>query len=412
MEYSAKLNEFVDGSLSRHQEEELFSRLASDSSLRSELKQLIELEKVAKNDYPAFMPPSQTTASVFSKLGIAQASTAATGGAVAGFFSKYSSNIFSGLASAVATFLIMLAVFPLFNNSEEQMIAKAPEVTGTKLTILLPEENKPEPIAEKNNNIPVVSMVGNDDNIKEEKHINNSKTEKIVKPTHILTQQENTKTSGFSDNFIISDNNRISDNIKTSDNSPLFITPIDIKQSNIALNEHYEIQSINSSFLDGWSIELKGGEYWALPGSTVPRSSEPALENMSIIFLKDISSNFSYGLDMRQEFFFQEYDGTDDEGLPYKYEQHTNYFAVGIVGRYDFLKTKYYNGFGQLYLGANKVGPVGRGLVGFEINPSSKYGFIIGIEGSVLRFYHGENYFVSPKIGLHYGVKFNLQGGR
>jgi hypothetical protein len=113
-------------------------------------------------------------------------------------------------------------------------------------------------------------------------------------------------------------------------------------------------------------------------------------------------------VEARQEFFYQEYNGLDAEGSEFMYQQHTNYRSYGLFAGADLFSIKKFDLFGQLYVGANSVGPIGRMMFGIEYNPNSAYSFIFGLEGSSLMFYHQNNYFLSNKLGLHYGIKFNL----
>jgi len=113
------------------------------------------------------------------------------------------------------------------------------------------------------------------------------------------------------------------------------------------------------------------------------------------------------GIDMRQEYFYQEYEGLE-RGVNYKYMQHPNLFSTGLVAKLRFMEISGLNSFVQAYLGGNEAGPVGRMMYGLEYSPSSDYHFILGVEGSLLGYYHGDQYFYTPKIGLHYGIGFNF----
>jgi hypothetical protein len=103
-----------------------------------------------------------------------------------------------------------------------------------------------------------------------------------------------------------------------------------------------------------------------------------------------------------------DYQGFDLDGEEYYFQQNTNFFALGLTGKYNFLNYDNFNTFAQGYLGGNQVGQIGRLMLGFEFSPSNDYGFIFILEGSLLRHYEDNIPFYARKIGLHYGIKFNL----
>jgi len=67
-----------------------------------------------------------------------------------------------------------------------------------------------------------------------------------------------------------------------------------------------------------------------------------------------------------------------------------------------------FKSFANLYIGGNKIGQIGRIMIGTEISPSKEYGFIIGVEGSLLRHLHQNKEFWAKKIGLNYGIMFHF----
>lgn len=122
-----------------------------------------------------------------------------------------------------------------------------------------------------------------------------------------------------------------------------------------------------------------------------------------------ISKEFSAGIDFRQEFFFQQYDGSEN-GQEFIYEQHTNYQTLVLAARYAPVFSRYgiIQPFVEAGLGMNKAGPVGRIMLGTEIMVYDNYGFILGVEGSALGFHHGNQNYLAKKIGFHYGVKMKF----
>jgi hypothetical protein len=66
---SEMLHLFVDGELSSSQEHILFSELAGNDDLQSEMRELLSIRDSVQNDIEAFTPPVEATQGVFSRLG-------------------------------------------------------------------------------------------------------------------------------------------------------------------------------------------------------------------------------------------------------------------------------------------------------------------------------------------------------
>ncbi len=157
----------------------------------------------------------------------------------------------------------------------------------------------------------------------------------------------------------------------------------------------------------GLTAEVRGNHYWSFPKANVGYSTTPLLNNTSFALMYNVNDKFSAGFDLRQEYFYQEYEG-QEEDVMYKYMQHPSYFSYGLTAKLRFLEFDHFNSFVQAYLGGNQAGPVGRLMYGMELNPGAGYRFILGIEGSMLAFHHSGEYFYTPKIGLHYGISFDF----
>jgi len=123
MEKQRIISELLDGILPANNEEEIFTNLATDSNLRDEFRQQLNIKNSVKKDIKAFVPKAESTVKIFTKLGIASTlvSTATFGTRFAGFMSKYSQAIY---ATATTTAISLVAYFGLlsgggfFNNSD------------------------------------------------------------------------------------------------------------------------------------------------------------------------------------------------------------------------------------------------------------------------------------------------------
>ena len=157
----------------------------------------------------------------------------------------------------------------------------------------------------------------------------------------------------------------------------------------------------------GLTAEVTANQYWSFPKATVGYSSTPLFNNTSVALMYKMDDDLSAGIDLRQEYFYQEYEGFEN-GTKYRYMQHPNYLSCGLTAKLRFMDFDHINSFAQVYVGGNQAGPIGRLMYGMEINPSNNYSFILGVEGSLLVYHHSDQYFYSPKIGMHYGIAFDF----
>lgn len=419
MDYSELIHNFIDGEIGAPEEENLFSALADNPTLRTELKNFIDFEKAAKSDIAAYIPPVESTSGIFSTLGVSQVAGvgASVGAAVSsGFWTRYGLLLFTNLATLLFTGALGYFIFTSFNGTNSGIFQDHPN----KSTLTKNFNNN------SNTQFPVVTNSNSDNKSSIKSKIRYSQSRKeLNKPSYITKKGEEIKPQGKQSvnppEEISSSNSNISLNeesftSKDIENSkfnlikqnPNSINSDDVEQDDFLPKESikYNEYPVFFNFLEKNNISLlvSGVESWSLPAATVEKSTNPFLRNSNIVLLYNLNPKLSLGLDLRQEFFFQSYKGFDKEQKELLYEQNTNYIAFGIIGKYNIFETKYFKPFGQIYLGGNKAGQIGRAMLGVEITPGKDYGFVLGLEGSALRYYHENNNFYSKKLGAYYGV--------
>jgi len=402
MEQSELIHKFIDEGLDPITEQNLFESMAKNPSLRSEFKQYLSFERAALTDFSAYQPSMGATNAIFSNLGITAIATSSTATNIAAtsFWTKYSGLIFTNIASVIIT----AALFYFFNiqNSDNGNISN---LGGNNHT----------PNIEQRSQIPIVS-----NNLLENKEEEIKPVTEKIKYIYIQKKEEE-NTSPVEEQALNEDQNSLSDVdlnlISAADfNKQNLANPIfqkeNISNSNVfekigaiqMLPFEYAIKSIG---LDNMSVMFTGNDSYSLPQSPLPRSSQPIFDSKSLILMYDFNPNFAVGVDVRQEFYYLDYTG-QIESRDFKYEQNTNFTSIGIVGKWNWLNYKNFKSFANLYLGGNKIGQVGRFMIGTEISPSKEYGFIIGVEGSLLRHLHQNKEFFAKKIGLNYGIIFHF----
>lgn len=402
MEQSELIHRFIDEGLDPITEQNLFESMAKNPSLRSEFKQYLSFERAALTDFSAYQPSIGATNAIFSNLGISTVAATSTAANVAAtsFWAKYSGLFFTNIASAIIT----AALFYFFNmqNSDNGNIYN-------------PGGNTQKPNIEQSNQIPIVSNNVLKSNAEEIKPVKEKikyvyiqkKDEDINLPVEERAVNEDQNSLSDVDLNLISATNFNKRNLENP------ISPNEhLRNSNVfekidaiqMLPSEYAVKNIG---LDNVSVMFTGNDSYSLPQSPLPRSSQPIFDSKSLILMYDLNPNFAIGVDVRQEFYYLDYTG-QIESKEFRYEQNTNFTSVGIVGKWNWLNYNNFKSFANLYLGGNQIGQIGRFMIGTEISPSKEYGFIIGVEGSLLRHLHQNEEFFAKKIGLNYGIIFHF----
>jgi hypothetical protein len=410
MENTNLLLDFLDGTLDSAKEDQLFSELNSNEAMRGELKQYVAMDKAFNTKLSTMAPSAKSTIGVFGALGIAlptaaAAATASTTAATAikagSMLGKYSQAIFSGIMATALTTTAFLIFFgnSIFNNGNSNNIA------GNAQSV----QQAPQPPI--SNNVPVVSSTSNDSKpiIRtkivyvpvekqeiEKKEIDEAPVE-VVKETIAETRPEITMLSKSS---IEPSRMIVTDKIRSDNRSYSSFPPSVTFQPNLKDLSIYEPL--------GLSIEFNGAQYWQLKTVPIAQSSIPKFYNSGLALFYKVSDNLSFGMDIRNEHYYQQFEGTDDLGDKYMYRQYPNYLSYTGGVKWSFFNYKAFTAFSKLMAGATKTGMVGRGTLGLQYSPQPQYTFTVGLEGSFLRYTHQNNAFYSPKIGLNYGVLFNL----
>ncbi len=421
MEYNSLLHDFIDGNLDPSKEQELFYALASNEELRRDLKSSVAIDKSFAKRISSFAPSVGSTGAIFDRLGIEApknliAPTPKSG--FSSFFKRFGQGfygVFSGAAVTAAIFLFFLT--PKFGGGG---IETSPAVASESTKI----ESSETPIVSaehasenRTNNIP-----GSESESKAPVR------ERIVYKTVYVDSEGNRmdKSAGFS-------NSRSSETIAASTDSPeagpketekVVSKPDAPIIAKLETEEFREISPPNRfervdyfpsvpKFFDytpaekGFSGEYKGAQSWSVQKAFVNKSSENFFDNSAIALSYRFSDRFSAGLDFRSEFFYQEFEGNVDDSK-FLYRQYPSYKTLTAFGRYKFYKSEFFDAFAEAGIGYAATGMLGRFALATEVSPDPGYGFLFGVETSALAYEHQGTTWFSPKIGLIYGVKFNM----
>ena len=429
MEYLSLINDFIDGDLEASAEDSLFVELAANRKLRTDLRQFIDFERAVENDIDVFQASGEVTGSLFATLNIDKpdADNSGKGGFLA-FLSRYTQGVIGGIIGSIITALLFIFFFMqepsshgstadyagnLFGQKLEQAFMTGNYLTGNALI------DNGGPV---NNNIPIVSSSENIGNSRKSPRNTKSGYKKSVAISNAGNDDEASINFALEDKVweqesdILGKEEILEDeNIKIINQPSINISRFSKPVPPLADNGGFFAVPEGNSKDHNLSFEIRNAEYLNFNNGeeNVDRSTNPILENASVGVYYNFSENFSAGYGLRQEFFYQSYEGTID-GKRYKLEQHTNYFTHNLSAKYKFYNYGKLDGYGELSLGINQTnsgfknsGMIGRAMIGLEYNIYDDFGMVLGFEVSNLNYRQNGTNYNSPKAGFQYGVKIN-----
>jgi hypothetical protein len=391
MNYSDQLVEYIDGELTPEAEKELFSAIASDDSLREEMRTLMNMKNAISNSGNLYEPSSAMKGAIFSAVNIVPANAPVPIPENPGMMGKIANfNIKSMLTGGIIT-LLLISPFIYFYGKNYQNNGKEAK------------QNLSQIKAET----PPVNIINSE--IK-----NNSETVKpIIKYVYIVKEIPKELPNVIS-NSELEDIKEINIATATPQN---YDQKFDLVQRNSNLGNELDIRPEHDLRISdqisvwkdlGLSLEIRNSASWNLPKETIYPSYLSKINNMGFSILYDLDKNIRVGADIRQETFFVRYNGTNNINQQLQYEQQPNLLSYGIILRYIMPEVLGIKPFIQGIASMNYYGLIGRGSIGLEYRFYPDFGLIAQAEYSNMRFQHQKNNFNSSKVNFTYGINYNF----
>lgn len=404
------INDYFDGKLDSPNQELLFGELSNSEELRYAFNQLFALKLAISKDITAFVPKSETTNALFTKLGI---STIPSENSSFGlFFSKYKKQFLTGAFTSLATVLVMLWLFPKGNSTHviKQHNMDIPWISSTE------KEYK---------NLTSQQQI-DDNNYKYDNEISLLKFEnkKISSIINHLTKENNllkSKNDNLNKAIAIIDDKY--DNIKSKPITQQQRSPerqkeyATVFQSNfVSYNNPNSINTFTPNFIyfnnvdvstnKMLRLEASVGKYFQSIGNGFIDRNNSFTDNLRINSLYNLSNEFSLGIDLRQENFYQEFTDVTNKGEEILYQQQPTVYSGSLLFRYypEYLKYFQFNPNVELSIGISNVGELARIGVGFDYYFVGNTYFYFKSDYSFLSYYHKNINFSSSKIGSHIGL--------
>lgn len=401
MDYLNLLEDYIDGGLDPAKEEELFFHLSVNEELRIQMRRMLALEASIKDNTEYFTPPSNVVMGLFNRLDIpTKATSVASIGLLTRlkiFYSKYSKGIITGILSFVGGVVLTLLLL-----RQEEPFSKG-EINSGNLAFDATEKAQIPEIT--NIDFDAIALLSNYQGAE-------------GLPDKITSASPAKSISNVTNESESNANSREIEPIVASNMQSIPYTEIPGVKNTLRTTSQLHPGSTAFSLSlnpgnSGLMLEFHGSNDWHLPAASISPKQYAGLNNTAFAALYQLSDRFALGIDYRRENFFLKYESTEELNEKYIYEIQPNLESVCLIGRYHFSeydldRLGHMNTFGQLSVGGNSIGMVGRLMGGIKYHPNAKFAFLLGIEYSHLGYNHQGETFHSGKVGLHYGISYRF----
>ncbi len=436
MEQEQIIYDYIEGVLPPEKELELFQMLTANDELRAELKSQMAIKSAVKSDVVAYTPKAQSTMNIFNTIGltpppgIAPIPSPGFFSVVAAKFSSLSPLFLTGMATAVATAVVIFMLYN-FGTFDGVLVAKyGNNQTSNNSSInninqnAIPTMTSEAEVAQSNANQAAEPIA-----------VDKAEAEPKVVYKYIYVSKDDSKANENQNSLAHQDNIELlnNNNNNNASNNMFLPSEVALSKSNLSspvvqyrgedaplnlLRSPYGTNDIRNPMIETAFIGNEGNENFAFEfrGSIYNHGEgvkiDPAkydMANIGLSFTYSLFDELKVGVDIHRENFYQTFSGVDD-GVLYTYHQNPNIETYGVLLRYhpDFAKISYFAPFVQGNVGYSTVGPVMRGMVGFEFAIDNTSKFIVAYGYNHLRFKHGGNWFDSGKTGLQIGFGFEF----
>lgn len=172
----------------------------------------------------------------------------------------------------------------------------------------------------------------------------------------------------------------------------------------------FQEQNNNVSFDESAIVfEFKNNQAAFFEETEVEPSYFNKFRNLDLSLFYKFDNNFQLGANYKQETFYLNYDGLDENGKDIIILQQPNFATYGIVFKYNPLLQFYnFEPISQFSFGMNKNGFVSREMIGLEYYPIDYFYFTIGAELHQFYYQHNNSNFINQKISFNYGLGVKL----
>jgi anti-sigma factor RsiW len=420
--YSELLSSYLDGELDADETGTLLSRLAHDSDLQAEMRDMLMLRQGFRAEL--FTPTPDLTEKVFQRTVLAdQSARIGSGTASAGISGSRGqvllAALISGVASSLLTLLVVTQVIP------GSRVAGSVSTGSVKDMPIAPVATVPHTSARMDSGAVMAPAAASSATIvaAQPATVATSVTTKrstVAGSRHVRIATKATAVPSVSSNSAASSVAESRQFLTSIDRLMVQAAPVVMADSMMSSTQEPTVRLLpgdtpvilsRASPEQGdekFSLSLRGFTSRSFPEFTLDPLTDPPLNNIAIGMLYNLSDHHALGVEFGQEHFMQRYEGTANGGHV-TFDQ--NYLALwgGAVYQYRFGRIEEFGGIEPVargMVGGMRTGPLGRLTLGAQLD----YGrvvFMAGAEGALAVYTYQGRWFASRTLGATYG--FSIQ---
>ncbi len=253
---SELLHQMFDGELNPEMDDKLFSDLAQNPTMQTELNDMLKIRETISKDYEAFTPKEESKEVIFVALGFSKIATevvatsiGAGAGIGAGFFAKTWIPISTALVASLVTALIVVGVYETKDSKlsvNSNQIAKLQVPIASSSEISNSSSNINSNLSSNSSLNNVSNNTGNNfsiNNIENKKHIGR-KSNNVVNNTNNNNNNLSDVPSLDSDNTNILNSSDVA--LISSNHEEMMLLPIENKRLNLIAFSPAKYNDINN----------------------------------------------------------------------------------------------------------------------------------------------------------------------
>lgn len=406
---------FLDGELDVADEQRLFDALASNTDLRSEMKDMLAIRNAVHRDVA--VPSPALEGSLLSAAGFTSASPGITT-----FVSTGTSSFWPTAAAAMfAVATILGSMLLVSQHNEPSVVAVTGERPTPPATVQI---DTVERIA-----TPITSRPSTEVNLRDQLARSERQRAELANALsaaeatiQLLTDDRQATTQHIAalqaeNNALREENEVLAGRLASRDRVIVPTNTADIRP-NASLGTLREQTSAHAQALSTAqttlpvTLRLRSLASGLSSGQAVPSNvTEAILPNTSVAFLLPLAEGHAVGLEMGSETFRQRYSGIVNNRTV-EYSQTPVLFWMGATYHLSPFEIDIIDGL-RPYLDltaayAYSQGPLGRASLGLRYQPAGPIAFNLGFDAAALGFQHQNTWFSSTKFGMTYGISIDL----
>jgi hypothetical protein len=407
---SELLSAYLDGELSPQSEKLLFEKLAQSDELRTEMRDFLAIHKEIENG-AMYYPPAALKTAAMAKAGLESA------GAFAGALPLLKSALVPVVSALTGVVLTVLVMTNLAQDDSELAALKNENA-------LLKSENGllKTNIAQSNNTIELQKLEANiasEESAELQKILAKNEQELIAEKykTQVFKRQaeqqlaalekvlktgptaEIPESEAFKNITVLASNS-----LKSDERTPLKDLLKDVEESVTRPAILDEMSTEKTSWLENINFEMRGFSLANFPQPRTLPQSDPIFKNMAIGAYYRVNNTHAFGGEFGQEAFSQRFSEIEADSVV-NWQQYLVLPWAGLSYRYTpDISFKNIRPMVGIFAGGSEGGPVTRAILGVQIFPENPVSMTIGGEAAAFAYQFKGKWFVSPKLGLTYGV--------